>query len=659
MSKRLELQITMELRSDVIFGSGHSIPGGEDIAVCVDNRGWPYLKGSTFKGLLRESLEDLLSWTGGTEADLEALMGVSGRVAFNEERRIHMADLTLENPPEEAEDCFSTRTFTALEGGGTVKAGSLRTARCIRRGLCFAGTLECSGADEALVKDALRGIKWAGTLRSRGFGRVRVRGEAAAGTAAALSPVKETACIRFRLRTESPLIVTDLDKSSGNGYETRDYIPGSALRGLVINELASRMPDWFEEHRRELLSEDARFLDALPLGPLPAIPSLMGFYEDKAGGSFHTVLASGEVKPGCKRAKLGRFCGLRGDTVVYWSAAAGGRGRIKRETETEEQTQIYQTRSIDAGQEFEGYVLLRKPELAGAISGCLNGTLWLGADRFAGFGKCRVTELAAEEQPRWLQYAVREENERGETLYLLALSPFTMQDASGNYAGLDAEKLAKQLGVDSLEVELCSTAFREYGGYNRTWGCRESALRMYDRGSLFKLRCSEAPTYEALRRVMAEGLGVRRAEGYGQVLFLRSTLFEGLRGKEKAAAYSGERRDSAAAVLRRARYSWVMSHARAVSDGKLSQSQAGTLQALCEKSLARGGDTQELERFLDKNLNQRGAMHGDRFKAIEALVREVLAQPLGKTLGVSCRDSMEERLRLLILLFDHSRKEES
>ncbi|WP_442951085.1 RAMP superfamily CRISPR-associated protein, partial [Oscillibacter sp.] len=53
MSGQTTLRVTMELLSDTIFGSGFSIPGGEDIAVCRDDADYPYLKGSTLKGLLR------------------------------------------------------------------------------------------------------------------------------------------------------------------------------------------------------------------------------------------------------------------------------------------------------------------------------------------------------------------------------------------------------------------------------------------------------------------------------------------------------------------------------------------------------------------------------------------------------------------------------
>ena len=53
MSQRITLYVRVRLLSDTIFGAGFSVPGGEDIAVCEDSKGYPYLKGSTLKGLLR------------------------------------------------------------------------------------------------------------------------------------------------------------------------------------------------------------------------------------------------------------------------------------------------------------------------------------------------------------------------------------------------------------------------------------------------------------------------------------------------------------------------------------------------------------------------------------------------------------------------------
>ena len=168
MNQRVTMEVEMELCSDAIFGSGYSVPAGEDIGVCRDAGGYPYLRGSTLKGLLRQSLTDLLAWTGGTQDTLDGILGREGWAGGQEDRQIQLTDLTMKDSPRDPEDCFALRTFTAMENG-VVKSRSLRTAACIRRGSKFRGWLECDSGDESLIRQALSGIKWAGTMRSRGF----------------------------------------------------------------------------------------------------------------------------------------------------------------------------------------------------------------------------------------------------------------------------------------------------------------------------------------------------------------------------------------------------------------------------------------------------------------------------------------------------------
>ena len=354
MSGHTTLRVTMELLSDAIFGSGFSIPGGEDIAVCRDDAGYPYLKGSTLKGLLRESLENYLAWTGGSETELSALLGESGWSGTDDGRRIHLTELILDQRPDDPEMCFSSRMFTSLENG-VVKEGTLRAAACIHSGQTFSGELTCRNGDVPLLQHALAGIKWAGTMRSRGFGRVRVRGIVTEAKAGKRTQLPAARCIHYRLRTESPILITDLDRSRENSYETRNYIPGSAVRGMVISALAAQEPEWFQAHRVELLSDGTRFLNAVPapMGTVP-LPSIKGFYEDKAEEHFESVVKDGTFTEGFKRAKLGSFCALEGDTVRFWSAAAGGAVRIGRKARNGDEKTMFQTRGIGAGQDFEG-----------------------------------------------------------------------------------------------------------------------------------------------------------------------------------------------------------------------------------------------------------------------------------------------------------------
>ena len=55
------MKIKMELLSDAIFGNGMSVPGGEDISVLRDMYGFPYYKGSTFKGVFEKNYIDILN----------------------------------------------------------------------------------------------------------------------------------------------------------------------------------------------------------------------------------------------------------------------------------------------------------------------------------------------------------------------------------------------------------------------------------------------------------------------------------------------------------------------------------------------------------------------------------------------------------------------
>lgn len=653
MSRRVIVPVEMELRSDAVFGSGYSIPGGEDVAVCRDEGGLPYVKGSTWKGLLRESAEHLAAWGEGSRADIAALFGEEGWNGLADGRRVRLTALTLNDPPADPEDCFDLRTFTSLENG-VVKGGTLRTVSCVRAGLCFSGELECGEEDLPLLRDALSGIKWAGTQRSRGFGRVRLTAGAVRAVESGASAAAGT-CLRFRLHTELPVVLTDPNRSDGNAAETYGFIPGSALRGAVIEALSAEDPAWFAAHKTALLN--VRFLDAVPVpdASLIPLPALRGFYEDKDETKLDCVVKDGEFTAKFKRAKLGTFCALDGETIRYWSARTGGVTRIRRGKDGED-TELFQVRALSAGQDFEGYVLPDDPALGEKLSQALAGTLWLGADRYAGYGKCSV-QVDTVPRPAWQDaYGWRDGEAPGEEFYLLAVSPFTMLGENGEPCGLDEKKLSKLLGVNEVEVKFCATSMLQSGGYNRVWGCRAPALRFYDRGSLFRMTCSPAPTLDALRRVQEEGLGIRRAEGFGQVLFLPPARVDGLRMKcrPEAAPDAGT---SSQAQLRRAKYRWVMDHAGELNSCGLSKSQVGTIQALCEKAISKGGDMAELDVHLKHNLEGRGVMHGARFKKADALIRAVLERPLGETLGLEhCPDSTAERLALLCLLFDHSRK---
>ena len=184
------LNIKMTLLSDTIFGNGRSIPGQEDISVLRDTDGFPYYRGSTFKGIFREELKRYLGWERTSDDRIkETYTRLLGSEGSAEETGGNMifSDLTLSKGVKAAVlaelgndntavlNAFThIRTFTKIGSEGTVDYGSLRMARCVNKDLIFYGTVIFEDSDEALVREVFGLIKWIGTMRNRGFGHIRV-----------------------------------------------------------------------------------------------------------------------------------------------------------------------------------------------------------------------------------------------------------------------------------------------------------------------------------------------------------------------------------------------------------------------------------------------------------------------------------------------------
>ena len=186
------MKIRMQLMSDVVFGNGESIPGGEDISVLSDGNGFPYYKGGTFKGIFREEMENYLMWTlqgeDQVKAEMIRLLGTGGDDSVLNLDKLVFSDFTLSDYVRQqilseigagqkytVLDALShIRTFTAISSDGIVKDGSLRQCRCINKGLNLYSEIKCSPKDEQLVEEILSMIKWVGTMRSRGFGKVKL-----------------------------------------------------------------------------------------------------------------------------------------------------------------------------------------------------------------------------------------------------------------------------------------------------------------------------------------------------------------------------------------------------------------------------------------------------------------------------------------------------
>lgn len=181
----------MTLLSDTIFGNGMSVPGGEDISVLADEDGFPYYKAASFKGIFREEMENLLGWQKVAEEEKKAILvrmlGKNSDHNLTNQGKIRFGNFTLSEAvrklvkQEIGQDneavlrAFSyLRVFTALEENGMIKEKSLRSCRCLKKGLVFYGTIDCEKQDQPFILQVLASVKWLGTMRNRGFGQVKL-----------------------------------------------------------------------------------------------------------------------------------------------------------------------------------------------------------------------------------------------------------------------------------------------------------------------------------------------------------------------------------------------------------------------------------------------------------------------------------------------------
>lgn len=333
-----------------------------------------------------------------------------------------------------------------------------------------------------------------------------------------------TEYLRYHFKNIEPIRIADDSASQSGQTSSLKYIAGSTIRGAVITSLAKH-PD-FEKIRKVLFSDCVRFLNAYPEeNGIELLPSLKGFYEDKIQETGKKSLGNAMFEKeldGRKRASLGEFCYIEDRTIYYYSVDTGSDLKIKFNLENmDEKRNIFRNDYISAGYNFVGYIVIEDDSVKNLIKEALGDELLLGNARSSGRGKCRLLskKFVPYESTPFAQNSpscILENN-----CCMLLYTDTVMRDKTGEYTGLNLEVLEKKLGVSKLCIEHCATSTRMVHGYNRKLGMKLPSVPMYEKGSVFRMTYEGALTAEKMREVMESGIGVRKNEGFGQVIFLK------------------------------------------------------------------------------------------------------------------------------------------
>lgn len=197
-----KMTIKIELLSPLQLSSGREDIIHDSDAV-HDSYGVPYFPGKRLKGLLYESALELVEMGAKfNKRDIDILFGnigetriridnfyLKGSTEDEDAEKIHSSWSYLENKYPEI---FNTenvwQSYTEVrhqtkidEATGTAEDESLRNMRVVQKGLAFVGDIYLLSSanrindDESIVEQALLNLRFAGSKRNRGFGRIKCK----------------------------------------------------------------------------------------------------------------------------------------------------------------------------------------------------------------------------------------------------------------------------------------------------------------------------------------------------------------------------------------------------------------------------------------------------------------------------------------------------
>lgn len=342
--------------------------------------------------------------------------------------------------------------------------------------------------------------------------------------------------ITYALHLEAPVLAAAPEGDPNSGV-TLPYIPGSLMRGAMVGcylrehsakDLAT------EPRARDLFfNGTTRFLNAYLEGPggergLP-VP-LSWKVQKRRKEPIYDLSVKPEPDPDLGKDEIwqpkslkGGFCTLQDDgvTVVQPDMQISihtQRDRVKGRA-TEDRGAVFRYEALAAGQVFRGVILCEADEMAEELLGLLKtDALFLGGSRHAGYGRVRVFDVSATDG--WVETGAEPDAvSQGGGLTFTLLSDAVVRDDTGECAGtLGADLLAEELGVSvSLNPDGTHARTAVVGGFNRKWGLPLRQELVAKAGSVYTFTAEEDLPAHTLNGLMEQGIGARRAEGFGRV----------------------------------------------------------------------------------------------------------------------------------------------
>ncbi len=359
--------------------------------------------------------------------------------------------------------------------------------------------------------------------------------------------------LHFRLRLRSPAIVSTLS-GDPNSACTQPFIPGGTLRGVVAARLLAKdVGGNTEKFRRLVLSGDVRYLHAYPeLAGDRSLPCSLSWRSQKADPRQAVDLAAftGVVDPSVDAEDFEKIWpeeALGPAPAPFVAALASGgdrelvtprigsrlhlqrdrvKGRPWKDRDEQPHGAIFAYEYLEAGQVFCGAIQVM-PTAVGDIEDIKElldaGPILVGRSRRAGYGGEAEIEFTGPSPREYenVSDAISRDVDAGAWFRAFLVSAYVGRDPVTGQ--IDPGTLVRELGGrlrDIATVQRTCWNFEVVGSFNRKWRLEVPQAQAVAAGAVLVLKATSKIPLALLQAIEHEGLGERRVEGFGRVLFL-------------------------------------------------------------------------------------------------------------------------------------------
>jgi CRISPR-associated protein Csx10 len=334
--------------------------------------------------------------------------------------------------------------------------------------------------------------------------------------------------LTVRLRLLEPVLVSQAESGEENSAIGLPFIPGSALRGALVSRYLNAHPSvdlaTDPQSRALFLDGTVCFLNAYPwYDDSRMLPTPMSWFTEKDTAAdedaviYDWAVDSDQALDQPKAPDNAAFCHIQDRYVTLYTPPHQINVHIALidANRRDERNAVYRYDALAEGEVLAGVVVSQDETLLGEIQKLLSPEeIQIGTAHTAGYGRVRIEDVTPPHD--WVEYTSGEDPKDGQVIVTL-LSNAILRGANGQVDGDLDMALAKALGLSRLKPTRTYRRLRLVGGFNRKWSLPLTQAWALQAGSVYVYPASALDDLAALRQVVEQGVGERRAEGFGRL----------------------------------------------------------------------------------------------------------------------------------------------